>query len=223
MNSWSKVSVMFAVVVLAAAALSGLMGMLSDDNVAPALISSTIEEPAAEGPPPVREQPTILQAQPAIRDTQTRTLNGPNYQEWTPRGQSYSGEDLVDPSRETQSDNPRLLDRQSPPLRESWPQPGEIPSRQADRDGTPENAAPPASNEPISPQDKTRSVHLTCADDSLWSISKQRYGRGTFYVALYLHNRAKVPDPSRLEPGVAIETPPEDELRRLYPTHCPSP
>jgi nucleoid-associated protein YgaU len=62
---------------------------------------------------------------------------------------------------------------------------------------------------------------VTETDDSLWRVSKMVYGRGDFYKALYLHNKAQLAYPDRIAAGIQIVTPSAAELRRLYPSACP--
>ena len=61
----------------------------------------------------------------------------------------------------------------------------------------------------------------TVADDSLWKIAERAYGRGEFYKALFLHNRALLPRPDRIPAGIEIATPSIEDLRLLYPNECP--
>ncbi len=63
---------------------------------------------------------------------------------------------------------------------------------------------------------------LTDADDSFWSISKQVYGTGTYYRALFRHNESKVLRPDQLSPGIQVDTPPLEVLRERYPSDFPT-
>jgi nucleoid-associated protein YgaU len=58
--------------------------------------------------------------------------------------------------------------------------------------------------------------------DTYWSISKKVYGTPRFFQALAEHNREKVAHSEQLRPGVELETPPPDELQRLYAKYIPS-
>ena len=58
--------------------------------------------------------------------------------------------------------------------------------------------------------------------DTYWSISKKVYGTPRFFQALAEHNRERVAHSEQLRPGVELETPPPDELQRLYAKYIPS-
>jgi nucleoid-associated protein YgaU len=66
-------------------------------------------------------------------------------------------------------------------------------------------------------------THRTTTDESLWSISLAYYGRGSYFRALYEHNRRRIVRPDQLEPNVLIEIPSTEELRHWYPALCPAP
>jgi nucleoid-associated protein YgaU len=63
---------------------------------------------------------------------------------------------------------------------------------------------------------------LTGEDDSFWSISKQVYGSGAYYRALFRHNESKVLRPDQLSPGIQVSTPPLEVLRERYPADFPT-
>jgi nucleoid-associated protein YgaU len=71
----------------------------------------------------------------------------------------------------------------------------------------------------VSPDDAAPVV--TLERDSFWSIAERVYGDGAFFKALYHHNRSRFPFPDRLAAGEPVDTPSEEELRRLYPELCP--
>jgi len=60
-------------------------------------------------------------------------------------------------------------------------------------------------------------------DDSFWNIALRQYGAGAYYKALFAYNSLNFPEPDRLLAGGVIIAPPVEELRRLYPQHCPAP
>jgi len=60
----------------------------------------------------------------------------------------------------------------------------------------------------------------TLPNDSFWMISERAYGVGAYFKVLYHHNRSRFPHPDRLPVGEIVETPPVEELRRLYPEMC---
>ncbi|MCA9119026.1 MAG: hypothetical protein H6822_17065 [Planctomycetaceae bacterium] len=62
---------------------------------------------------------------------------------------------------------------------------------------------------------------LTEANDSFWSISEEVYGSGAYYRALFRHNESKVLRPDQLRPGMRVNTPPLEVLRKNYPADVP--
>ena len=58
--------------------------------------------------------------------------------------------------------------------------------------------------------------------DTYWSISKKVYGTPRYFQALSEHNRERIAHAEQLRPGVELETPPPDELQRLYAKYIPS-
>ncbi len=67
----------------------------------------------------------------------------------------------------------------------------------------------------------TTSSYVVQQSDNYWSISRRRYGNGRYHQALALHNKAIVPDPQSMRPGVRISTPPAAELESLFPEAFP--
>jgi nucleoid-associated protein YgaU len=67
----------------------------------------------------------------------------------------------------------------------------------------------------------TTNTYVVQQSDNYWSISRRRYGNGRYHRALALHNRAIVPDPQSMRPGVRISTPPAAELESLFPEAFP--
>jgi nucleoid-associated protein YgaU len=67
----------------------------------------------------------------------------------------------------------------------------------------------------------TTSSYVVQQSDNYWSISRRRYGNGRYHQALALHNKAIVPDPQSMRPGVRISTPPATELESLFPEAFP--
>lgn len=52
--------------------------------------------------------------------------------------------------------------------------------------------------------------------DSYWSIAQAQYRAGRYSAALIEHNRTRVPNAERLQPGTRIELPPATELEARY-------
>ena len=59
--------------------------------------------------------------------------------------------------------------------------------------------------------------------DSFWKISGKLYGTGAYFKALAEHNRDKVDDAGRLQPGDLVLTPTVEQLEKSYPDLCPKP
>ncbi len=59
--------------------------------------------------------------------------------------------------------------------------------------------------------------------DSFWKISGKLYGTGAYFKALAEHNRDKVDDEGRLQPGDLVLTPTVEQLEKSYPDLCPKP
>lgn len=57
--------------------------------------------------------------------------------------------------------------------------------------------------------------------DTYWSISEKFYGTGRYSQALAEYNRARVPTPEQLPPGVQLWIPPREELEGRYPHLLP--
>lgn len=66
-------------------------------------------------------------------------------------------------------------------------------------------------------------VHMTRADESLWTICLAYYGRGSYFRAFYEHNRQRIGRPDQLEANLQLDVPTIAELRQWYPTLCPAP
>lgn len=59
--------------------------------------------------------------------------------------------------------------------------------------------------------------------DSFWTISEKLYGTGAYFKALAEHNRDKVDDEGRLQPGDLVLAPAVEQLEKSYPDLCPKP
>ncbi|MBN1396085.1 MAG: LysM peptidoglycan-binding domain-containing protein [Pirellulales bacterium] len=59
--------------------------------------------------------------------------------------------------------------------------------------------------------------------DSFWTISEKLYGAGAYYKALMEHNRDKMDDEGKLQPGALVVVPTVEQLEKAYPDLCPKP
>ncbi|HEX4069643.1 MAG TPA: LysM peptidoglycan-binding domain-containing protein [Planctomycetaceae bacterium] len=57
--------------------------------------------------------------------------------------------------------------------------------------------------------------------DTFWTISHKKYGTARYFRALAELNRAHVPDPLRMRPGVKVSTPPTEILETQYSQFLP--
>jgi LysM repeat protein len=57
--------------------------------------------------------------------------------------------------------------------------------------------------------------------DSFWTISRQKYGTARYFRALAELNKAHVPDPARMRPGVKVSTPPAEILETRFAQFLP--
>lgn len=54
-------------------------------------------------------------------------------------------------------------------------------------------------------------------NDSYWNISKRVYGTARYFSSLALYNRDRIPDPSKLKPGMKVLIPDPKLLEQKYP------
>jgi len=57
--------------------------------------------------------------------------------------------------------------------------------------------------------------------DSFWTISRKKYGTARYFKALAELNKAHVPDPARMRPGVKVSTPPTEILETRFAQFLP--
>lgn len=75
------------------------------------------------------------------------------------------------------------------------------------------NAPPAAGAAGFSAQDE---VHTVGAGDSYWTISKKHYGMGRYSSALAEYNKARIPNPDKIKPGMKVIIPPVQTLNQKY-------
>lgn len=93
------------------------------------------------------------------------------------------------------------------------------------RDAAPLSAAPagltdpfggtgaPAGNGQYSGQE---TVYTAEAGDNYWTISRKQYGMGRYFAALAEYNKARIPDPRKLKPGMKVVIPTSAALTEKY-------
>jgi nucleoid-associated protein YgaU len=57
--------------------------------------------------------------------------------------------------------------------------------------------------------------------DNFWTISRKKYGTARYFMALAQLNKAHVPDPTRMRPGVRVSTPPTEILETRFAQYLP--
>jgi nucleoid-associated protein YgaU len=57
--------------------------------------------------------------------------------------------------------------------------------------------------------------------DNFWSISRKKYGTSRYFHALAELNKARIPDPARMRPGMKVSTPPAEVLEERYGQFLP--
>lgn len=57
--------------------------------------------------------------------------------------------------------------------------------------------------------------------DNFWTISRKKYGTARYFMALAQLNKAHVPDPTRMRPGLKVATPPTEILETRFAQYLP--
>ncbi|MCC7420947.1 MAG: LysM peptidoglycan-binding domain-containing protein [Planctomycetaceae bacterium] len=65
--------------------------------------------------------------------------------------------------------------------------------------------------------DQRPTLYEVQANDNYWSISKKQYGTYRYFDALAKYNAERVPDPTKLRPGMKVMTPPPQALEARFP------
>ena len=92
----------------------------------------------------------------------------------------------------------------------------QIPQSQA-RASTP----PPGTNGSDATLNEPGDSYVVQPQDSFWTISHRKYGTARYFRALAELNKAHVPDPTRMRPGVKVSTPPTEILETRYSQFLP--
>ncbi len=70
-------------------------------------------------------------------------------------------------------------------------------------------------NEPIK--------YIVQPNDSFWVISKRLFGDGSYFKAIYEHNRDRFPQQEKMQVGDELIVPSREVLQQTYPGLCPKP
>lgn len=65
--------------------------------------------------------------------------------------------------------------------------------------------------------DQRPTLYEVQANDNYWSISKKQYGTYRYFDALARFNAERVPEPTKLRPGMKVMTPPPQTLEARFP------
>jgi hypothetical protein len=57
--------------------------------------------------------------------------------------------------------------------------------------------------------------------DNFWNISRKKYGNARYFQALAEVNKARIPEPGRMRPGMKVNTPPVEFLEEHYAQFLP--
>jgi nucleoid-associated protein YgaU len=60
-------------------------------------------------------------------------------------------------------------------------------------------------------------VYQVQSGDNYWTISRQFYGSARFFSALAAYNQQRIPDPSKMKPGMYVLVPHIEVLHQQYP------
>ncbi len=91
------------------------------------------------------------------------------------------------------------------------------PTRGMARPGT----AIPSTVSPVGTTSDTGEFYVVEPQDNFWTISRKKYGTSRYFQALAEVNKARIPDPARMRPGMKVSTPPADVLEERYAQFMP--
>jgi nucleoid-associated protein YgaU len=82
----------------------------------------------------------------------------------------------------------------------------------------------PAAGGAVSPVGTTSDAgdyYVVQPQDNFWTISRKKYGTSRYFHALAELNKARIPDPSRMRPGMKVSTPSAEVLEEHYGQFLP--
>jgi nucleoid-associated protein YgaU len=77
---------------------------------------------------------------------------------------------------------------------------------------------------PVSPVGTTSDAgdyYVVQPQDNFWTISRKKYGTSRYFQALAELNKARIPDPGRMRPGMKVSTPAAEMLEERYGQFLP--
>jgi nucleoid-associated protein YgaU len=87
------------------------------------------------------------------------------------------------------------------------------------------SARPGSISGTVSPVGTTRDAgdyYVVQPQDNFWTISRKKYGTSRYFQALAELNKARIPDPARMRPGMKVSTPPAETLEERYGQFLPA-
>jgi nucleoid-associated protein YgaU len=82
----------------------------------------------------------------------------------------------------------------------------------------------PARGGAVSPVGTTSDAgdyYVVQPQDNFWTISRKKYGTSRYFQALAELNKSRIPDPSRMRPGMKVSTPAAEMLEERYGQFLP--
>jgi nucleoid-associated protein YgaU len=82
----------------------------------------------------------------------------------------------------------------------------------------------PAAGGAVSPVGTTSDAgdyYVVQPQDNFWTISRKKYGTSRYFQALAELNKSRIPDPSRMRPGMKVSTPAAEILEERYGQFLP--
>jgi len=67
----------------------------------------------------------------------------------------------------------------------------------------------------------TEGVYKVQPADNYWTISRKTYGTSRYFMALAELNKTRIPDPTKMRPGMIVQTPPRAMLESQYAALLP--
>ena len=74
---------------------------------------------------------------------------------------------------------------------------------------------------PLGTTADTGDYYVVQPQDNFWTISRKKYGTSRYFQALAEVNKSRIPDPSRMRPGMKVSTPPAELLEERYGQFMP--
>jgi nucleoid-associated protein YgaU len=80
----------------------------------------------------------------------------------------------------------------------------------------------PGAVSPVGTTSDAGDYYVVQPQDNFWTISRKKYGNARYFQALAELNKSRIPDPSRMRPGMKVSTPPVEVLEEKYGQFLPA-